>query len=265
MTEPQGTYNFEYWESYANQLLHGVLPNSQLKRFTNNSDLLGGYAEATVKTLLKSMLHPFRVSTGSLISPASYGNTQHKLKQLDAIAWDPNPFPPIFEEGDFALVPTKSAVGAVEVKRSVYSRVGEKMRDTLDWAEENIDGASGWRGSGSERTVVVQPGIRTSTLQQARLVPDQHYKALGVVCLREFLKRNGALNRLIEDGRAVLLIEEQKGGQFSVNAAHVAHLVRFLYICRNRFENRRDDDISAQEIGDGLGQKYPGSLVKPNP
>jgi hypothetical protein len=64
--EATESYPFEYWEGYANQLLHGVLPNSQLKRFTRNSALLGTYAEATVYTLLKNMLHPVRVSTGSL-------------------------------------------------------------------------------------------------------------------------------------------------------------------------------------------------------
>jgi hypothetical protein len=182
--EATENYPFEYWEGYANQLLHGVLPNSQLKRFTRNSALLGTYAEATIYTLLKNMLHPVRVSTGSLISPDLYSNEQAsnskpELKQLDAIAWDPNPFPPIFEEGDFALIPATSAVGVVEVKRSAYSNVGELMHSTLDWAEQHMIGASGWQGS-APRTVTVSPGTSMSQPMRSAYEPDQFHKAIGV-------------------------------------------------------------------------------------
>jgi hypothetical protein len=57
------------------------------------------------------------------------GADLRRLPQIDLIVWDPTVLPPLFEQGDFALVHTQAARAIIEVKRSVpnVSRFQEQL------------------------------------------------------------------------------------------------------------------------------------------
>ena len=103
----------------AAQLVHELQPVLQIKQVTANTDLLGTYAEASLRRLVRRVVYPMRVSTGAVLD---YPMPDH-LRQIDIVLWAPFPAPAVFEVEGFALVPRSSAFGLIEVKRSNYSGV----------------------------------------------------------------------------------------------------------------------------------------------
>lgn len=190
------------------------------------------------------MLHPYKISTGSIVSGelhkkythASKVEQQQIHKQLDSIIWSSTPNPAIFEEGEFALVHYQSVSGVLEVKRSLYSGVDDKLRETLDWVESI---------SVSDRK-------------------DQKWNCLAVVCLQQQdQKVSQKMKELIADGRAVILLHEMANGTIKTNVSHVLHLIVFLAECKKRAaKNLETYSLLPQEIGTALGEDAPGSLKK---
>src|ERR1700704_171401 len=95
----------EYLTNVAAQLVHELQPVLQIKEVTSNSELLGMYAEASLRRLVQRVVHPMRVSTGAVLDYPM----PDQLRQIDIVIWAPFPAPAVFEVEDFALVPRSSA------------------------------------------------------------------------------------------------------------------------------------------------------------
>ena len=54
----------EYLDHIFEELAREMSPNETIKRFANNSDVIGAFAEAAVARLVRRMVEPLRVSTG---------------------------------------------------------------------------------------------------------------------------------------------------------------------------------------------------------
>lgn len=95
----------------ARQIVLELRPNDTINSFTTNTDLIGAYAEASLRQLVIRMVDPLRVCTGAVISPELCANPR-SLPQLDLIIWSPSPAPTIYCSGDFGLVPRRSALAS---------------------------------------------------------------------------------------------------------------------------------------------------------
>jgi hypothetical protein len=108
----------QFWSEYAQAYAHPLLHNELLSRFTSNTAVTGAYAESWIWKLASEMLPKFKVSTGCIIHASDRALRRGKQPQIDLIVWDPSELPAIFECGNFALVPSFSVRGVIEVKRS---------------------------------------------------------------------------------------------------------------------------------------------------
>jgi len=97
----------QYLRGLAEQLVHELEPTESLKQFTENSKLLGDYAEAAIRRLIRRVVHPMHVSTGAVLDYP----IPEVLHQRDVIIWAPFPAPAIFEVEGFAL--GSSGIGGV--------------------------------------------------------------------------------------------------------------------------------------------------------
>src|SRR5437867_3277174 len=113
----------EYLDTVAAQLVNELQPILSIKGVTANTDLLGKYTEASVRSLVHRIVHPMRVSTGAVLDHP----LPVPLRQIDIIIWAPFPAPALFDVQGFGLVPKSSAFGVIEVKRSNYSSVDEHL------------------------------------------------------------------------------------------------------------------------------------------
>lgn len=107
-----------YWENYAEAFTHPLKAGGMLSKFVTNTAVTGDYAEAWLESLVASMLPQFRISTGAVIRPLDRSRNLRKIPQCDIIIWDPSKLPALFEQGNFALVPTHSVRAIIEVKRT---------------------------------------------------------------------------------------------------------------------------------------------------
>ena len=62
MTGPQ------FLNELAEQLIHELRPNQSIKKLADNTDIIGAYAEATLRQFVARIVAPLRVSTGAVIS-----------------------------------------------------------------------------------------------------------------------------------------------------------------------------------------------------
>ena len=201
----------EYLLTLAGQLAHDLTANGAIKRFTTNPELIGAYAEATVRQLVARIVSPLRVSRGTIVYE---GNCPKDLSQLDTIVWSPCPVPAIFEAGDFAFVPRGSAMAFLEIKRSNYSGVGASLCEVLSKEEELIVPRLSIRRNGAD--------------------PVHLPATLGVVCLREKPRSDPKLDKLVEQRRAVVLLEQDADGTITTNASGMYTLLNFLAGVRRR-------------------------------
>jgi hypothetical protein len=199
----------EFSSLVAEQLVHEMEPVLHIKRFTENSALLGAYAEATVRRLTRRIVHPMRVSTGAVLDHPM----PEKLRQLDLIIWAAFPAPALFEIDDFALVPRSSAFGAVEIKRSNYKGVDESIEEFV-------------------AAVETEPLLAAPMPQLGDTPPA----LLGVIPVLE-QGPSRRLTKLIDDKRAVAIFEQKVGGSV-VRLKDVVQLVNFLNYVRWRFSIR---------------------------
>lgn len=135
-----------FWKDYAEAFAHPLKSNGILSRFVQNPNITGAYAETWVRFLVKTMLPRFRLSTGTIIRPSDRVHKGKQNPQCDLIVWDPTQLPALFEQGDFALVPTMSALAIIEVKRTCsnveeFEKQLKERRDCLlDWRQQNVLG-----------------------------------------------------------------------------------------------------------------------------
>ena len=262
----------DFWQLCADELVGRLDANQRLKNITNNPELTGAFAEATVRSLAAKMAEPYRTSTGSIFSHSLYESHQKCiaaklkekgiLKQIDLLIWSALPIPAIFDESGFAIVPWLSVLGALEVKRTSYTGVGRKMTATLDWVEEH---------SGGIKELEYLPNGDVATFQvdgkKKNIRRDHHWLALGVVCVKtKDAKSDSLLDDLVKQGRAVILLEEMNNGDLRTNVSHVIHLVNFLAESRRRAHKLLDvtrQSIAADSVGKKLGETPPGPLRKP--
>lgn len=181
----------------AEELAQGLIANGRLRTFTRNTDLIGAYAEASVRDFVARYVAPLRVSRGGIIYEE---NCPAKVRQLDTIIWAPCPAPAIFEIRDFALVPRGSAFGYLEIKSSAYSKA---LRDAADRLQHE------------------------SELIQPRRMHPERPRALGVICLR---KRNQSLPDFLtlSARNLVVLLQETDDGAIKPEPRAMCRLVNFL-------------------------------------
>src|SRR5262245_2674156 len=97
----------QYLDTVAAQLVNELNPILEIKAVTKNTDLLGKYTEAALRSLVHRIVQPMRLSTGAVLDyPLPI-----PLRQLDMIIWAPFPAPALFEVEGFGLVPKSSAFG----------------------------------------------------------------------------------------------------------------------------------------------------------
>jgi len=195
----------EYLSQFiANQLVHELEPILSVKEVTDNSDLLGTYAEAAIKRLSRRIVYPLHVSSGAVIDyplPTT-------LRQLDLIIWAPFPSPGIFQIDDFALVPRSSAFGIMEIKRSNHSGTDVKLEEFLS----------------SSTQLFIEPTSEAG---------DRRSGAMGLICVLES-NPSQRLNNLLETEKVVAIFEKTST---SVKIRHkdVLRLVNFLHYVSWRY------------------------------
>lgn len=258
--------NNEYWKLYANQFIEGLTANKSITRFTKNPAIIGAYAEASIVNLITDFVNPLRCSTGSIITPALF-NSQVKLQQLDLIIWNPTPLPAIFDNAGFALVPEQCVHGVLEIKRSVYSSVGESILNKLDWVEKYVHGNTTLRDDFTKKAQeLIKKGQKNKligTTFQEMSNPDPKHLALGIICIREHKQTDNKLDELIKNGRAVVLQEIDNNGEIHTNVSHALHLIEFLKTVRIRANKKLEKSgISSSMIGGNLKENFPGSLSR---
>ena len=64
--------------------------------------------------------------------------------------------------------------------------------------------------------------------------PDRYFIGLGVISVRKPGQQDAILNKLVGEGRAVILQEITESGDIIVNASHVLYLVEFVKQVRIR-------------------------------
>lgn len=143
---------------------------------------MGAYAESIVRGIVRDNVAPLRVSTGGVVSFDLCSGSE-PVPQIGTIVWHPTPLPAIFESGDFALVDVNSCLGVIEIKRSMYTGSGEKMKKVLDGEDE-----------------------LTCSLPDMQLYGGN---ALGVVCLQERGQRDATIDELVERKRAVVILRQR--------------------------------------------------------
>ncbi|MFC1706741.1 DUF6602 domain-containing protein [Planctomycetota bacterium] len=194
-----------YFAAVAAQLCAEVAQNTAIRKFADNSDVIGAYAENTVRKLIDRIVSPFRVSTGAVVAPELCEKPEEAV-QMDVIVWNPCPLPALFEAGSFGLLPKRSVLATMEIKRTDYDDGLNDIKRRAACADALVDIAL---PEGTEDPVTF----------------------LGVVCIRENLSANGPnkLTNLVDDDKAVWLINrDRKTGDCTVNERGVLSLVNFL-------------------------------------
>jgi hypothetical protein len=196
----------EYFSLVYREVVEELSANSRIRSFTRNSDIIGAYAEASIHRLARRILAPYRVSTGAITS-AELHVAGHDIPQVDLIAWTPAPLPALFELENFALVPRRSVIGVIEIKRSNYSHVGQRIASVLD---------------------------RIDDLTSDRLGYHRRTKwGLGIVTLLEHKISDPVLAKQMRKGRTVALLKKV-GDTYQPLPDGVSRLINFLSETRRR-------------------------------
>ena len=210
----------EFLDALASQLTDELRPSESIHRFTKNPDVLGAYAEASLRSLVQKVVFPLRVCTGAVISEQLCSEPE-KVPQIDTIIWSPSPAPAIYTAGDFGLVPRGSVFGIMEIKRSVYTEVGKNLTERLD--KDRVF------------SLVADIGRKQHEAQLSTIDPATYpwFPALGVVVLQKPRQHDNDLKCLMKKGHAVVLFE-YKNDRFIPNPTSIHRLVNFLAMTRWR-------------------------------
>ena len=109
--------------------------------FSKNPAVIGAYAEELVREEIRRAVAPLRTSTGSIIHKEDLGATsseKQKIPQIDVIIWSGHGLPPLFQQGNFALIPKSAARGIVEIKKSLTCPI-DKFREQLRVRQSRLD------------------------------------------------------------------------------------------------------------------------------
>jgi hypothetical protein len=197
-----------YLMNIAAQLVHELPPVLQIKEVTSNTDLLGKYAEASLRRLVRRVVHSMCVSTGAVLDYPM----PDRLRQIDIVIWASFPAPAIFEVEDFALVPRSSAFGIIEVKRSNYSGVDTGLEQFID---EEV------------AAIVAGPDEK---------IGDSRPAGIGVISVLENTP-SSRLQSLLAQEKVVALFNKH-GSQVEVRAKDVLVLINFLQYVHWRYRVR---------------------------
>ncbi len=197
----------DYLGTFAAQLVDELKPILAVKGVTSNTDLLGRYTEAAIQSLVNRIVQPMRVCSGAVLDHP----VPNTLRQIDLIIWAPLPLPAIFQVEGFGLVPKSSAFGVIEVKRSNYNGVEDKLESFLADVEA--------------RKIVAEP---------AGPMRDYQFRpGIGIVCIIEG-SPSSRLATLIEEDKVVAIFERQ-GETTKVRPRDVIVLVNFLHAVTWRY------------------------------
>jgi hypothetical protein len=114
-----------FLKQLAPQIVAEIQKATEIRKFTNNADIVGKYVEASVRRFVRKYLAPIRVSTGGVIDENQTPGAS--IPKLDTIAWIPGPVAAVFEVGDFGLVPRSSCLGILEIKSSAYPKAVKEL------------------------------------------------------------------------------------------------------------------------------------------
>jgi len=180
----------KYYTDVGSALARRVAAAEEVLGFTSNTDVIGALAEGAVNQLIRDMVAPARVSSGTVLSPKQQNR---KTLQVDTIIWTPMPLPALYEFGSVAIVPYESVLAAIEVKRSDYSSGMTKLAELTDQASDLMRGKTTFMGvvcvvedSPSDRLLeMVQKKqcVWLLTRTDKGIVPNPH----GVLTLSQFL------------------------------------------------------------------------------
>lgn len=202
----------EWIKFCCQQLVSGLTANDTIKSYlTSNPDLIGAYAESSVREFVRSLVAPLRVSCGSIVYE---GNCGEMLPQLDTIIWHPCPFPPILEAGEFAMVPRGAGLAFLEIKRSNYSGTGNKIKRVLDRESELV------------------PPVLDEDERRDPDLPSR--RSLGVICLYKDGSSDRVLQELIEEHRVAVVLRQDGEGSYVADTDGVLLFARFLMNVRRR-------------------------------
>jgi len=209
-----------FLKQLAPQIVAEIQTAAEIKKFTNNTEIIGQYVEASVRQFVRRYLSPIRVSTGGVIDQEQIPGG--RIPQLDTIAWIPGPVAAIFEVGDFGLVPRSSSLGILEIKSSAY---GDAVKD--------LDA----RTTPTFVNAVTAP-LGETEQELLRLLPDPSF-GLGVVCLLEDSQKGNSKLEELRQQQRVSVIYERNGDNLIEQQPDIYRLVNFLTILRFR-ASRRD-------------------------
>lgn len=122
---PREVQNMEaasYLKLLLEELGREFAPIQRVKKFTTNPAVIGAQAEAAVRAFVRRHISPLKVSTGTILYEKNCGTS---TPQLDTMLWWLGTAPPLFESGEFAIIPRGSCFGVLEIKRSMYPGSGE--------------------------------------------------------------------------------------------------------------------------------------------
>ena len=191
-------------DALASQLAHELTAHGALRSFVGrNYNLIGAYAEASVRQFIKRVVAPLHISTGTILYESNCGQCP---PQLDVIVWSPIVAPAIFESGEFAIVPRGNAHAFLEIKSSNYDcALGGEIERVLSYQSE-----------------LIVPSLGAA-----------FDMALGVVCVRSTSVKDPTLDTLVAAKRAVVLMDDD-GGRFTPRPRDVWQLIAFLLNVRKR-------------------------------
>jgi hypothetical protein len=200
----------------APQIVAEIQTATEIRKFTNNTEIIGQYVETSVRQFSRKYLSPIRVSTGGVIdqnqTPGGY------IPQLDTIAWIPGPVAAVFEVGDFGLVPRSSCLGILEIKSSGYPN-----------AVQNLE-----KNTSPEFVKPLTAPMRETELSA---LGDRVF-ALGVVSLLQDDQKSSSRLKELRDQERVSVIYEQNGNEFVSQERDIYRLVNFLTVLRYRASQR---------------------------
>jgi hypothetical protein len=215
---PYGAPSF--LKQLAPQIVAEIQPPAELKKFTDNTDIIGDYVEAGVRQFVRRYLSPIRVSTGGVIDqdqePGGY------IPQLDTIVWIPGPVSAIFEVADFGLVPRSSCLGILEIKSSAYTGVVGKLKDFTDPKFAHP---------------ITAPIDQQTREVQLRTVFPRECFAMGVISVLQENQSHPDLQQLRDNGRIAVLFKQTRD-QFEPQTKDIYNLVNFLMMLRFRAASR---------------------------
>jgi hypothetical protein len=202
----------DYLSTIADQLVNELTPKLRIKGVTANTDLLGKYTEASIRSLVNRIVHPMHVSTGAVLDhPISI-----PLRQIDLIVWAPYPVPAIFAVEGFGLVPKSSAFGVIEVKRSNYRNVEKQLEGFF----ADVEGGR----------------IVAEYERLAPFLDNSKSPGIGIICVLE-RPPSKRLSKLLAEDKVVAIFERQ-GDATIVRPRDVFILVNFLHFVSWRYRAR---------------------------